>query len=222
MDRRSFILAATAATMPAFATEPTGSWKLGVHFIKLPSAQPIVAQASAADVVEAFSYTCIHCYRFEPFVRAWLIKKPPALKFTRLPSQWDDKHRAHARLYRTLQALNRNDLDEAVFEGIHLQKNPLFSQSPAETLSMQADFAAAHGIDGKDFRTAYESLTVTAALQRDVEALTRFQITETPALVINSKYMTDASHLKAPPDPSETATFQKMFDLTDYLLPLGS
>jgi thiol:disulfide interchange protein DsbA len=222
MDRRLFLFVGSAWALNAFSEPPVGGWKPGVNYETLSSIQPISSRAGGlADVVEAFSYTCIHCFRLEPYILAWRKKQSSSVRLTRLPSQWDERHLAHARLYRTLQSLGRNDLDEAVFEAIHIKKNPLFSDSNAETLNMQTTFVTSHGIDGARFKQAYASDAVTVALKRDAEALMRFQIAETPAVVVDAKYMTDVSHVKTPGDRSEDAAFESLLQLAEYLINLS-
>ncbi len=218
MDRRLFVLGGTAWTLRAFSQPPTGGWKEGVHYATLPSGQPIAARAGSVEVVEAFSYTCIHCYHFEAHLRDWLQHKPAYVNFIRLPSLWDDRHRAHARLYYTLQVLGRNDLDDAAFTAIHRDGNPLFSSDPKETSELQNRFAAERAIPIESFTAAYNSTAVSSRLQFDAELLKRFEIVETPSIVVNGKYMTNGYHLRAPGYDSDDLIFSRMIELTNYLV----
>lgn len=216
MNRRLFIFSVAACSLPAYAEPVDAGLQDGINYVTLPTASS-ASSKTYNEVIEAFSYTCIHCYRFEPVVQAWLKTQPPSLRFKRLPSQWDDIHRAHARLYRTLQILQRNDLDNAAFEAIHIQKQRLFSPDPAETLAAQTSFVVNHGVDATSFKAAYESDAVASALKMDAEALIRFEITETPAMVIDAKYVTDASHVRRATDVSEVSTFNRIIEVTNYL-----
>src|SRR6266852_5061427 len=60
------------------------------------------------EVVEVFWLGCPHCYALEPFIQTWLKTKPAYIDFVRVPVMWGPVHRAHARLFYTLQALNRS------------------------------------------------------------------------------------------------------------------
>jgi protein dithiol oxidoreductase (disulfide-forming) len=220
MDRRLFLLAGSAWTLGAFSQPPEPGWKDGVHYVTLPSGQPTAHRDGAVEVAEAFSYTCIHCYRFEPYLRVWLQSKPTFVTFVRLPSQWDDRHRAHAQLYYTLKALGRNDLDRAAFAAIHETKNPLFATDHEETLALQVKFVQEHGVPTRAFIQAYNSRTVSSNLQEDAEFLKQFEITETPAIVVDGKYMTDSDHLRASAEGDENVIFDKLIKLTNYLVSL--
>jgi protein dithiol oxidoreductase (disulfide-forming) len=219
MDRRFFIISATAWTATSGSTPTSPRWQQGIQYIELPIKHGDGSPSTTpTEVIEAFSYTCIHCYRFEPYVQNWLRIKPSLVRFSRLPSLWDDRHRAHARLYYTLQALGRGDLDRAVFTAIHDDDNPLFVADMKATQTMQAKFAEQHSISLESFTAAYTSTAVAAQLETDANLLRQFQITETPALVINRKYMTDASHMNSSGGSSEETTFSQLIELMNYLV----
>jgi thiol:disulfide interchange protein DsbA len=217
MNRRLFFAATAAWTIEALCSPPDGGWKAGVHYVVLPIVQPTSASIGTIEVVEAFSYTCIHCFHFEPYLRSWLEKAPKYVRFLRLPSLWDEQHRAHAQLYYTLQILGRNDLDDTVFHTIHVDKNPLFSSESQITFSQQLAFARSHRIGEREFTSAYESATVKSRMDTDAQFLTRFQIAETPAMVIDGKFMTDETRVGASEFHPETA-MDRLIELTDALV----
>jgi protein dithiol oxidoreductase (disulfide-forming) len=217
MDRRNFVLSAVTWTLAARADSPEVHGSARLQYVTLPSGEPTATRAGLIEVVEAFSYTCIHCWRFEPHIRKWLTTKPAFVSFIRLPSLWDDRHRAHAKLYYTLQVLGRNDLDDAAFTAIHREHNPLYAADPEEALALQTKFVEAHAISAASFINAYDSPTVASKLKTAAEFLTRFEITETPAMVIGGKYMTDGYHIGLS-DQDEDTMFDRLIELTDYLV----
>ena len=50
-------------------------------------------------VIEFFSYGCPHCYRFEPFVQAWLKTKPEDVSVLRVPVAFHDEWKFYAQAY---------------------------------------------------------------------------------------------------------------------------
>jgi thiol:disulfide interchange protein DsbA len=113
---------------------------------------------------------------------------------------WGPVHRAHARLYYTLQALQRSDLDKAVFESIHDQKNPMVGNDEQQTYSLQEKFAVAHGISADAFKKAYDSFTVSSNLARAEELTSRYHVDSVPRIIVNGKYVTDVGQAGGQPE----------------------
>jgi thiol:disulfide interchange protein DsbA len=179
------------ADLPAQHQLPDGKWKPGVNYDPMVPAQPTAAPAGKVEVLEVFWYACPHCYALEPFIQAWRKTKPDYIEFVRVPVMWGPIHRAHAQLYYTLKQLGRNDLDDKVFEILHQEQNPLFGNSPEETLQRQLEFAKQNGIDSEAFRKAYNSFAVNSDLTRAEEITQRYRVEGVPLVVINGKYITD-------------------------------
>lgn len=129
----------------------------------------------------------------EPYLASWMRSKPDYIVFRREHVLWKPAHRAHARLYYTLNALGREDLHTEVLETIHQRGNLLFVQDDEDqTFELQLAFAVAHGIEGTAFRKAYQSATVNSSLRLAEETTRRHRVTGVPAIVIAGKYMTDS------------------------------
>jgi thiol:disulfide interchange protein DsbA len=186
------------AALPADAVLPGGKWKPGVNYDALTPAQPTNVSPGKVEVVEVFWLGCPHCYALEPFVEAWLKNKPSYIEFVRVPVMWGPAHRAHARLFYTLQALNRSDLFEKAFDTIQQQHQPLVAQSDDETLKLQQGFAKDNGISVEDYTKAYNSFTVNSNLQRAEQLTQRYQVQGVPLVVIDGKYTTDVAKAGGP------------------------
>ena len=113
------------AQMPADQQLPGGRWKAGTNYVPIVPAQPTSVGPDKVEVVEVFWYGCPHCFDLEPYIQSWIKKKPAYVEVVRMPVMWGPVHRAHARLFYTLQALQRSDLDQKVFEAIHNEHNML-------------------------------------------------------------------------------------------------
>jgi thiol:disulfide interchange protein DsbA len=145
---------------------PAGKWVAGTNYKVLSPAQPTDAPPGKIEVIEFFWYGCPHCAVLEPYIENWLKDKPPYIEFVRIPVMFGEVHRAHARLFYTLQALGKVDqLNAKVFDQIHQQRDPLYAPDDDKgTLQDQLHFAKANGISEADFMSAYNSFAVQANL----------------------------------------------------------
>jgi len=188
------------AALPADAQLPTGKWKPGVNYDPIVPAQPTSVSPGKVEVVEVFWLGCPHCYALEPFVQAWLKNKPSYIEFVRIPVMWGPIHRAHARLFYTLAALNRSDLFEKAFDTIQ-QKHELLVSTTGnddETLKLQQAFAKDNGISPEDYAKAYNSFSVNSNLQRAEQLTQRYQVQGVPLVIIDGKYSTDVAKAGGP------------------------
>jgi protein dithiol oxidoreductase (disulfide-forming) len=188
------------AALPADAQLPGGKWKPGTNYDVLTPAQPTNVGPGKVEVVEVFWLACPHCYAFEPYVQAWLKNKPSYIEFVRVPVMWGPVHRAHARLFYTLQALNRSDLFEKAFDTIQQKHELLVSTTgnDEESLKLQQTWAKDNGISPDDFAKAFNSFSVNSNLQRAEQLTQRYQVQGVPLVVINGKYTTDVAKAGGP------------------------
>jgi protein dithiol oxidoreductase (disulfide-forming) len=193
------------AALPAEQQLPASHWKPGVNYDVISPTKPVSVAPGKIEVMEVFWLACPHCYALEPSVLAWLKSKPDYVSFVRVPVMWGPVHRAHARLFYTLEQLGRNDLVEKAFDEIHQyalgaqgqqgnlerQHSFLVGQTDDATFQEQLDFAKANGVDPETFRKAYNSAAVNADLQHAQEITDRYMVTGVPFVVIDGKYSTD-------------------------------
>jgi len=190
------------AALPADAVLPTGNgkWKPGANYDVLTPAQPTSVGPGKVEVLEVFWLGCPHCYALEPYVQTWLKTKPNYVEFVRVPVMWGPAHRAHARLFYTLKALNRTDLFEKAFDTIQKEHNPLIGQDDAATLKLQEAFAQQNGIKLDDYDKAYGSFAVNSDLQRAEDLTQRYQVQGVPLFVVDGKYTTDVQKAGGKPE----------------------
>jgi len=183
------------APLPAAAQLPDGKWKVGINYRPIVPAQSTDSGPGRIEVIEVFWYACPHCYAIEPYLNSWLKTKPANVDFVRVPNMWQEVHRAHARLFYTLQALGKEDaLHAKVLAAIFDQKNELFVPGDAAaTQAAQVAFAKANGISEADFLKAYNSFSVQNSLQKAEEIQTRYLIDTVPRFIVNGKYSTDVA-----------------------------
>ena len=179
---------------------PGGKWVAGTNYKVLSPAQPTDAKPGKVEVIEFFWYGCPHCYALDPYIGNWLKLKAPYIEFVRVPVMWGDVHRAHARLFYTLQVLGKLDeLHTKVFDRIHKDRDPLFAPADnAGTLREQLAFATANGISESDFNSAYTSFAVQNDLLQADDLGRRDRIESVPTIVIDGKYVSDVGMAQGP------------------------
>jgi thiol:disulfide interchange protein DsbA len=181
------------AALPPEGQLPAGKWVAGTNYKVLAPAQPTDAPPGKVEVIEFFWYGCPHCFVLDPYLESWRKNKAPYIEFVRVPIMWGEVHRAHARLFYTLQALGKlEELNTKVFEQIHQQRDPLYvPEDDKATLQEQLSFAKANGITETDFLNAYNSFGVQANLQKADDLMRRDRIEGVPTIVIAGKYVSD-------------------------------
>lgn len=181
------------AALPREGQLPAGKWVAGTNYKVLLPAQPTDVSAGKVEVIEMFWYGCPHCYALDPYLESWRKNKANYIEFVRVPVTWGEVHRAHARLYYTLQALGKLDaLHSKVFEEIHQKNDELYVPGDEKaTLHAQVEFAKANGVSEADFVKAYNSFAVQTALQHADDLVQRYKIDGVPTIVINGKYTSD-------------------------------
>jgi len=191
-----------AATSTAAAAAAAGGiqWQDGVHYTRIVPAQPTNVGAGQVEVLEFFWYACPHCYSLEPTLAAWLKTKPAYVTFTRVPVQWNEGHRALARLFYTLDSMGKlNDLHGEIFKEIQVNGNALIGADNAGAAERaQLTFIKKLGLPDAAFEKAYHDMNVETALQRADQLVQRYRITGVPNFVVNGKYITDVGMAGTP------------------------
>lgn len=189
------IAAAVAATTPSVAAPIPSRWVDGKNYSTLVPAQPTSSSPDKVEVVEVFWYGCPHCFALDPSLETWRTKnKAPYVEFVRVPVMWGPVHKAHARLFYTIQALGKYEqLHAVVFREIHVKNNVLVSKTgdDKETEQLQKKFLMDNGVSAADFDKTYRSFSVESKLQRADELTKRYKVTGVPFFVVNGKYTTD-------------------------------
>ena len=165
-------------------------YEAGVHYQALPV--PVqTANNDAVEVVEVFSYACVHCYNFDPYINKWEARLPDDVNFVRLPVIWNPTNQIHARAFYTAESLGKLDeMHEAIFREIHINK---------KTLSTEADiqiFFERYDVSQEEFESTFRSFAVESKLKRAKNLTQRYRIQSVPLLVTNGKYLTQGTEIK--------------------------
>lgn len=174
----------------------------GKDYRLLQPAQP-VDNPKRIEVIEFFWYGCPHCADLQPALKAWMTKKSPDIEVRRVPAVFRENWIPHTRLFYTLEAMGHVDrLHDEVFKAIHEQKTDL-----GDLAKMQA-WVARRGIDPKKFAEVYGSFGIDSRVQRSIQMSRSYQLTGTPSLVVNGRYMTS---------PAMTQGFERTFAVIEQL-----
>ena len=207
------------AAVPASTALPASSqWKAGTNYDVISPAEPTTVAPGKVEVLEVFWLGCPHCYALEPYLRSWLKTKPAYVQFVRVPVMWGPVHRAHARLYYTLESLGGDDLVEKAFTYIHDQETQsgsesvLASNSQEDTFRQQQAWAVQNGVNGDAFAKAYNSFYVNTQLQQADQITNVYQVQGVPFIAIDGKFTTDVGKASGGvEDP------KKLLSLIDFL-----
>ena len=137
------------------------------------------------EVIEFFSYGCPHCYALQPQVVKWAAQLPANATFVRIPvsfgrREWGQLSRAYYALEATGDLAR---LDDALFDGIHKEQRPLFSEDALRrgrrsTASTRASSARPSS------RPASSAKTMRAEqLSRD------YKVNSVPHMIVDGKYI---------------------------------
>lgn len=177
------LLLASACT--ATGTNDAAPYTDGTEYVTLAGPAHRVSNEGKVEVVEVFSYGCIHCAHFAPIADQMRKQLPPGVKFRMLPAAFSDEWVPYARAFYAAQKLG-------VVEQTHLElfKAKFDEHYPISTLDELADFYAAHGVKRDEFMRIAASDEVTQQIRKDMELVKAWQVDGTPTIVVDGKYRT--------------------------------
>lgn len=160
-----------------------GEFVAGEHYTLIDNPERRRPGANV-EVVEFFSYACIHCKNFDPLINEWLETKPENVDFARVPVTFSPQWIVLAQAYYTLIALDiLEENHERIFRRIHNTRRMFDSPD---------DFAAfidGNGATAAEVLAAWNGSEVRRML-RDGEAIQRqIVISAVPTLAVNGKYL---------------------------------
>jgi thiol:disulfide interchange protein DsbA len=161
--------------------------KEGVNYERLPVAIE-TRDPGKVEVVEVFSYACIHCKNFQPAVSAWHARAPEYVDFYQLPAAFDPTWAKLAQAFYAAEALGVTDqVHDLIFSGIHDRNLNL--ADPAELAKLFKDAA---GIEPDKFNEVFNSFSVRSRVQQ-ADARTRaYRVTGTPTMIVDGQFRVDA------------------------------
>lgn len=184
----NFKKAALAAVMVATAGLAQAGIVLNKDYTVLANPQPSAAKGKV-EVIEFFSYTCIHCYHLEPFLASWEKRLPADVSFRREQIVWEKPMEGFARLFATLNTTGAQaTLHRPVFDAVMQQKINLGDEKV-----LTGWLKGRQGIDVARFMQVYQSFGTNAQVTRATKMTRDYGIEGTPTIVVAGKYATMAA-----------------------------
>ncbi|WP_245792333.1 thiol:disulfide interchange protein DsbA/DsbL [Teredinibacter waterburyi] len=193
---------AVAKAKSAVTTQKT--FVAGKDYIELETPVKTITPGKI-EVTEVFSYGCIHCFHFEPVVKAWKANMPAGVEFVQNPAVFNKSWENYARIYYTAKALGVLDkAHELVFTSIHVGHQRLLNEK-----EIAAMFVVNLGVEREDFDKTFKSFGVNSQIQQADARARSFKIAGTPELVVDGRYRVTSGM---------TGGHQQMFEVTNYLI----
>lgn len=181
-------------------------FEAGRHYDALPV--PVdTRRPDAIEVVEVFSYACVHCYSFDPSIEAWRRRQPADVDFQRVPAAFNPVWQMLARAYYAAEALNvTNAVHLPLFEAIHVHRMDVRDKTLFARI-----FSRYANVERSAFDNAYDSFAVDTRV-RQADARSRaYRVTGVPTLIVAGKYRVE----------TDMAGGQEaMLDVVDHLVGL--
>lgn len=153
----------------------------GKQFLRLKNAQT-VESGNKIEVIEFFSYGCIHCYHFEEFIGAWAKKVPADVSFKRIPVAFQPAWANLGKVFYTLEALGREDLSLKVFQSIHDANARLHEEK------VFFEWAGNNGLDVAKVKEMWGSFAVNSKMNRAKTLAQNYQVDSTPMVFVDGKF----------------------------------
>lgn len=201
MQRRHFTLGLSALacglSLPALAQSSNG-------YIQLKTPVATSLPKGQIEVIEFFSYGCVHCMNFEPIFQAWKKTQPKDVVVTMVHVGFSKSFEPLQKLFYALQTINALDsTHNKVFTAV--QKERIRLDSP----DVLFNWIAQQGLDRAKFEAAYNSFGAASSVRRAIQLQEAYQVEGTPALGIAGRYYTDGSLAKG---------FERMVQITNQLI----
>jgi thiol:disulfide interchange protein DsbA len=176
------VIASGAAAQPSAAAAPPPALTEGVEYERLATPEP-TADAGKIEVLEVFSYGCVHCYHLQSTLDDWKARLPADVALRYLPATFRPEFRLYARGFYAAQSFDQLEATHArVFEAVWRERLPIRS------LADLANVYASLGLDRARFIEAAQSADNRAAVDAAHEQMQRLQVDGTPSFIVAGRY----------------------------------
>lgn len=180
------VVVSSLLMLAAAQTVAAAEYEEGVSYARI--AVPVETQdPSRIEVVELFSYACVHCKTFDPTLEAWRQIQPDDVLFRREPAIFNQTWALFAQAFYTAQVLGISDeIHTPMFLAIHEQGVDL--RDPA---MMAALFQSAAGIPPEEFTQVFNSFGVRSRVQQADAHGRAYGVTGVPTLIVDGQFRVD-------------------------------
>ena len=136
------------------------------------------------ELIEFFSYACVHCYRLEPILKDWLSNQQDKIEFVQIPAVMNEYWAVLGKHYFTLQRLGKLDSHHMdIFNAIHSSGKIFDSEKRL------FDFIKTTPIEFDSYEKTFRSVEVQSDLRKANQMARRLKIAAVPTLVVQGKYL---------------------------------
>jgi protein dithiol oxidoreductase (disulfide-forming) len=197
----ALVLLQALLAMSAHAAE---EFAAGTHYEVLP-VSVTTSDPAKVEVVEMFSYACVHCFAFDPSLEGWRSVAPSDVVFKRIPAIFNKDWELLAQAYYTAEVLDAVDkVHTPIFNAIHMESVDL--RNPEQLAAL---FGKHAGVPVEQFNDTYNSFSVRSRVQQAVAKGRAYRITGVPTLIVNGKYRVDGQM---------AGNNTRMLEVVDYLI----
>lgn len=177
----SRLLTSLFALLLSVSASAQALFQEGIHYTTLRQAQP-TSTADKVEVLEVFSYTCIHCYHLAAPLARWEAEKPKDAELRYIHVAWPGAQH-YARAFFALEAMgDLKKVHQPLFESI------FGGNKQYRTLEELGDFVATQGVDRAKFIATANSFSANTRLKQSEQAMMRYEIEGTPTVIVAGKY----------------------------------
>lgn len=181
---------------------PGGEFVEGEHYFLVE--EPRRIRSEEIEIMEFFSYGCVHCYNFDPILIEWVESKGDSINFVRTPAIANEYWRVLGRIYYTLESMGHlEEQHMPLFRTIH-DARVVFT-----TNDDVFDYFEDAGLDREAFINIYSSANVNSSLNRADQMARRLRIASVPTMIVHGKYLVRASG---------SVGMRRMLDVMDFLI----
>ena len=154
----------------------------GKQYVTIDHPQRL-SDSGKVEVVEVFSYGCIHCDHFAPYAEKLRKSLPKGVQFKLLPASFSPAWEPFARAYYAAQELG-------VLKRTHLElfKQKFQEKYPINTMDELASFYAREGVSRKAYLRAANSPQTDQALAHGNALIRDWGVDGTPTIVVDGRY----------------------------------
>lgn len=178
----------------------------GTDYVVIQDGQQFQPVSGKVEVVEVFGYICPACFQFQPQIALWKAGLASDVNFVYVPAvfggPWDD----YARAFYAAETLNLQEkTHQQLYKAIHVDRT-LKGERGRDTVQDIANFYAKFGVNPEQFVNTMSSFGISAKVNRAKQFAKHSQVTGTPSLIINGKYLVKGR------------TYDDMLRIADHLI----
>ncbi|GGA26269.1 thiol:disulfide interchange protein DsbA/DsbL [Dyella nitratireducens] len=192
----------TTACSAAAPGDTAAPFTDGNQYVTLSAPYQRASSSGKVEVVEVFSYACIHCAEFSTYADELRKSLPKDVEFKLVPAPFNDSWVPFARAYYAAKKLGVLDRTHDL-----LFDKKFKEQYPINSMDEIADFYASQGVNRGQFMVIANSPEVDAQIKKDLALIQAWGVDGTPTIVVDGKYR--SANIKS---------FGELVDLTKWLV----